>query len=76
MGNEKKYIRLTGNRVDSLAELVDEYVSAPKNTPMIDFYASNGRLWCIKASEVEIITEKEFFLERLLGKGIFKDNES
>lgn len=76
MENEKRYIRFNApghNFHDKVAELKDEYEMGPDKTPMVDFYADNGRLWCVQASDVEIITEKEFFKELLIGKDIFED---
>ena len=73
MADKKKYIRFHSpglNFHGMVAEMVDEYEHA--GHPMLTFYTDDRQLWCIRANQTIHITEKEFFIERLNGTGIFK----
>lgn len=76
MKTETRYIQfiLPGSNFESkVAELDSEYEIGLEKISMVAFYAANGRLWCIETNQIKIITEKEFFKARLLGKDIFED---
>ncbi len=72
----KRYIRLTTERMKwtgQVAEVVDEYPAGPSMVPMYSFKDIDGDVRCVPTSEVEIITEKEFFVEILKGTEKFND---
>ena len=73
MVDKKKYIQFNApglNFHGMIAELIDEYEGMV--APMVTFYTSDREVWCIRAKQTERITEKEFFMGRLNGTGIFK----
>lgn len=70
---EKRYIRLIDTWGGKIAELSDEYELGRNKVPMYDFYNADGRLFCIKQKDAEIISEKEYFVARLSGTEIFNE---
>lgn len=70
---EKRYIRLADEWGGTVAELCKETELGPAKILMYDFYNADGRLFCIKQSEAEIISEKEYFMARLSGAEIFNE---
>jgi len=70
---EKRYIRLIYTWNGMVAELCDEYELGRNKVPMYDFYNADGRLFCIKQKDAEIISKKEYFIARLAGAKIFNE---
>lgn len=68
---KRQYIRLIDKWGGYIAELRDKYNL--EKTPMYDFYNVDGKVFCIKQSQAEIISEKKFFMLRLAGAEIFID---
>ena len=68
---KRQYIRLIDEWGGFIAELCDEYNLG--KTPMYDFYNVNRKVYCIKQSQAEIISKKEYFTLRLTGTEIFND---
>lgn len=69
----RQYIRLIDEWGGFIAELCGEYNLGQSKTPMYDFYNVDGKVFCIKQSQAEIISEKKFFMLRLAGAEIFLD---
>lgn len=71
---EKQYIRLVDRWGGQVTELHSAYELGPKKIPMYDFYHADGRQFCIKQIDAEIISAKEYFMLRLTGTEIFNND--